>query len=287
MLTHVSEYHRPTDLAEALRLLARPDVVTVPLAGGTELVAAGIPGAQAVVDLRDLGLNTIDATSGGLRLGAMVTLQTVIDDPCSATFARGILVEAARRSATRNVRNIATLGGTVATADPLDELLLALLVLDAQVTLADTIIKRSLPLADFLADPAKHLPRGTLIVELALPTPPRGFGIGMAQVARTPADRPIVAASVTLATDNGKCTHARLALAGASTRPLRLPEIETALVGQKLREKHLERLSERILALVGPPSDFRASADYRREMAGVVARRALLMAWQQACGGMR
>lgn len=284
MFSQLKEYHRPVDLAEALRLLARRDIVTVPLAGGTRLVAAGVPGAQAVVDLRDLGLDTIEAPNGGLRLGAMVTLQTVVDDPRLSAFAGGMLAEAARRSATRNVRNVATLGGTVATADPLDELLLALLVLDAQVSLVNLVGTRHLPLTDFLADPG-HLPPGTLVVEIALPAPPTSSGFGLARVARTPADRPIVAAATALTLADGRCTHARLALAGVGPWPVRLPAAEAVLSGQVVNEHVLSEVVERVKTDVNPPEDFRASADYRREIAGVVARRALQMAWEQFSSG--
>ncbi len=282
MLSHIKEYHRSTDVAETSHLLARSDIVTVPLAGGTRLVAAGIPGAQAVADLRDLGLNTIEVAADGLHLGAMVTLQMIMDDPCPGTWAGGMLAEAARHSATRNVRNVATLGGTVATAGPLDELLLALLALDAQMSLVNLAGKRHLPLADFLANPAGHLPQGTLIAELILPALPSGLGTGLARVARTPTDQPIVAAVAALAVADGRCTHVRLALTGVASRPLRLPEIETMLTGQALRPDDLAEAGARVPALIEPLADFRASAGYRREMAGVVARRALQTAWERS-----
>lgn len=288
MLSHLTEYHRPTSLEETLRLLARTDVATVPLAGGTRLIPTGMPGVQAAVDLRNLALNTIESTGSGLHLGAMVTLQAVIDNPRSGTFAGGVLAEAARRSAARNVRNVTTLGGTVATADPLDELLLALLVLDAQVTLARATSRHHLPLVDFLGDPAGHLPRGTLIVEIVIPFLPRNFGVGLERVARTPADCPIVAAAAMLGVVAEKCLHVRLALAGVSERPARLTAAEAILADKTLNARVLSEVVETVRSVVNPPTDFRAGANYRREMAGVVARRALQRAWEQAsAGGVR
>src|SRR5690606_41271983 len=78
MLYNLREYHRPRDLDEALRLLQRPEIRTVPLAGGTDLVGQRNPDVEAVVDLSELGLDTTHTEDGVPRLGAMARLATIV-----------------------------------------------------------------------------------------------------------------------------------------------------------------------------------------------------------------
>ena len=142
MLLNLLEYNWAEDLDEALILLARTDVKTVPLAGGTSLLGRDDDTIQAVVDLRDLELAYIndEKTANGkalLRIGAMTTLQTLADSPLLREIATGVLARAAKASsASLLIRNSATLGGTLATgADSQADLLTALAVLDVEVVL--------------------------------------------------------------------------------------------------------------------------------------------------------
>ena len=264
------EYHRPTDLKEALALLQRPEVATVPLAGGTWLVPnlrGDLPDTlsdsiDAVVDLGELGLSYVDLThevdGSWLRLGATTTLAELIEHP-ACQIAGGLLAEAARREGPVNLRNAATIAGLVVQGNPESELLLALLVLAAHV-LVDDGKQHVLPLPDLLADPQAAL-AGGLVTEIRLPVPAPTLRGGLARVARTPKDHPIVAAAAVV-DDEG----ARLALGGVSPKPLllRLGGIEG-----------VEAAVDEALQGVRIPADFRGSADYRRAMAPVVARRAI------------
>jgi CO/xanthine dehydrogenase FAD-binding subunit len=111
---------------------------------------------------------------------------------------------------------------------------------------------------------ALHLPRGG---------PGRRWG--QAQVARTPADEPIVAAIVVVEVDNGVVRQARLALTGAWPEPARLVEPSARLVGGPLDAEHIQAVAEAVEAAVEPQGDFLGSEEYRRAMAGVLTRRAL------------
>ncbi|MCC6166925.1 MAG: FAD binding domain-containing protein [Caldilineaceae bacterium] len=235
------DYYRPTTLDEALTLLRRGDRVLMPLAGGTRLVGQleshALRDIDGVVDLRDLGLHTIRQEDGRLCLGATATLAAVVEQSLGGSLASGLLRRAAQGEGPVNLRNAATVGGVVAAAEADSEFYAALLALDAQVVLHDGTRPTTIPLDEFT-------PRPGLITEVWLP--PAAWRGGAARLARTPSDRPIVAAYAVV--DAGV---ERVALCGVAARPI--------LAGMPLE----------------PPDDFKGSADYRRAMSEVVMARAL------------
>ncbi|MBC8448570.1 MAG: FAD binding domain-containing protein [Chloroflexi bacterium] len=275
-MINLREYHRPHDLQEALHLLRRPRPRTVPLAGGSTLIGSGDRAVEAVVDLQNLGLRYVktEPDSQAVLLGAMATLADVSRSDGVRRIYGGIVAEAAHRSAGSVLRNQATVGGAVAVADPADELLVALLACDAQVTIHAPDATR-LPLAEFLARREELLSAHALITEVAISLPRGQTGAALQRVARTAADVPIVCAAAVLSADGGTCTAARLALGGVAARPLRLPEVEAMLVGQALSTELIGAAAERVTELVEPTGDFRGSAAYRQAMAGVLSGRAL------------
>src|SRR5213082_702246 len=135
MLLNLLEYHWVENIDEALLLIARTDTKTVPLAGGTYLLGLDDQSIQGVVDLRDLELAYINEDAKGVHIGAMTTLQMMVDSPVLKDLVTGLLSRAAQASSfSRLIRNSATLGGTLATglASQAD-LLTALAVLDAEI----------------------------------------------------------------------------------------------------------------------------------------------------------
>src|SRR5687767_10996925 len=115
MLYNMREYHRPTDLDEAIRLLQRSDIYTVPMGGGVTVVGEGTPDIEAVVDLDGLNLGFIERDGDTVRIGATVHLQAIVEE--LRDVAGGALSDTARRVAGWNVRNAATLGGLLASGD--------------------------------------------------------------------------------------------------------------------------------------------------------------------------
>ncbi len=248
-------YHRPTDLAEALRLLAEPD--TVPLGGGTKLLAGDIQ--SAVVDLQALGLDVMAHEGDHLRAGATARLADLADFLASAgpDSPAPLLRLALHRAGPNTYRHAATIGGSVAARLPDSELLAALLVLEAQLLLADGAAT-SLP-AYWDADAPE------LIVACRIPW---GAGEGaLERVARTPADYPIVS----VAGWRPSRGEQRLAATGIAPWPIRLEGAEAALRAGSPGDAAMAAAR----AVCRHPGDFRGSADYRREMVGVLLRRAL------------
>lgn len=231
----VLAYHRPNNLDEAVVLLSQPNRTA--LAGGTVVVPQArkiTPGGVEVVDLQDLGLGATEVDGSRVRVGAMVRLGDMItDDRLSITIR-----DAAKRELPSALRNQATIGGTVAEADPDSLLVAALLVHDAKLALHQGA--NDVSLGDYLAGERKGL-----IVSISVDS----SGVGsIAATGRTPADVPIVAA-VACATDSGT----RLALTGVAATPI---EVGSAAPPN-----------------LDPPGDFRGSSSYRAHLAEVLSAR--------------
>ena len=320
MLLNLREYHRPAveapqrALAHAIELLARPDIRTVPLAGGDTLLAAAHSicrtnfsssspatdptrrtnlsssyvetesAIEAVVDLQGLGLDAIqaDEATGTLRIGAMVTRATLADHPAARDFCSGILAEGARGGIGSVQRNRATVGGAVAVAAANDLLVATLLVCDARVALFGRAGTSELPLREFLPRRNALLSAPALITEVVVGRPAGPVGAALVRVARTPADTAIVAAAALIERDGDRCRAARLSLAGVADLPLDLSDAAAALVGREPTAAAIAEAAGRAAANLRPPADFRGSSEYRRAMAEVLAGRALRLAWERA-----
>jgi CO/xanthine dehydrogenase FAD-binding subunit len=258
MLYNVREVHRPTDIGEAVKLLRRKKVRTVALAGGTALVGEGGPDIEAIVDLDGLGLDKIERRAEVVTLGATARLQTIVDE--LGDIAGGLLAEAAHRMAGWHVRNAATLGGTLFTAPPSAPLLPLLSALGAEVTLYAPK-KSSVGIANFLAQRDGRTEDGALLTEIHFEVPPDAVGFGFAHVGRTPADDPIVCA---------------IARAGDDAPGVWLGGVGPSVVA--LPGDDMDVLHDTIAALPELPSDFLGSAEYRADIAAVLAHRALAQA---------
>ncbi len=243
LVARVTEYVRPGTLDEALACLGRPGAVLI--GGGTKVNAEPSAEPVAVVDLQALPIGGIEPGEAGvLVIGATVTLQRMAD----ADAVPAAIAEAARREAPSTLRNMATAGGCVATADPSSELLASLLVHEARVGLAGPDGARDAGLADVLAD--RRELAGRIIVALSVRT---GGVTSVARTGRTSADRPIVAAVARRTADGRRL----LALTGVAATPVLVAASPEAVAG------------------LDPPGDFRGSAEYRRALAAVLSRRAL------------
>jgi CO/xanthine dehydrogenase FAD-binding subunit len=184
------------------------------------------------------------------------------------SLASGILAQTARRDATLNVRNAATVGGTVVVAPVDSEFILALLALAAKLSVQSEEIT-TWSLYQFLADPVAAL-NGGLVTQVRIHLPLRVAG-GLARVARTPSDHPIVAAVAVIAED---ADTMRVALGGVASWPL-LVELDPAMRDASSRLEAVEEAVAQVIATAEPYADFRGTADYRHAMGALMAKRAL------------
>jgi CO/xanthine dehydrogenase FAD-binding subunit len=257
-------YYRPESLDEALRLLRQPE--TVPLAGGTTLLAGDAP--VAVVDLQALGLATITLAADGsqkrLTLGAMARLADIsqyLEENGRGLTPAPLLRRAIHRHGPNTFRNAATIGGVIATRPADSELLAALLALEAELTVL-TPAEQRLSLRDYLAAEATE----GLITTVSLPWQ---AGRGESdRVGRTPADTPIVSVTAWRAQSG----PIRLAATGIAERPTRLVAAEMALAEQ-VDEAAIAAAAAAAQAQNRHSGDFRGSAGYRGEMVAVLTAR--------------
>ncbi len=275
-LRELTEYHQPETIEEALKLLRRTSVKTVPLAGGTGLVPSTAPDVQAVVDLSALGLSYIKTSEvfaeypeakhseqnlRGLEIGATTTLQTIIDHAKLRTYADGVLTAAILDSASRQTREGATLAGSIVSAAGNSPLFTALLALDARllVRTGRGTREEEVKLPYWTPQPR------ALILQVTLPKLDEATHAAYEKVARTPADLPIVCVAARATLEQGQLRAIRLALGGVGEKPI----VITQPAGS------IEDLAQLATATVTPADDYFATADYRREMIGVLTKRAL------------
>jgi CO/xanthine dehydrogenase FAD-binding subunit len=239
-MASIRDYHRPGTVDDALALLNRADAQSVLVGGGTTVVPQRIPQPVEVIDLQALPLRAISPVDDGrVRIGATARLQDVVD----ADLVPELIRNAAKREAPNTIRNAATIGGTVASADWESGLVAALLVHEAEVELLGEAGSSTVPMSALLSDRSRLSGRIISAVTAALAGASAWAGTG-----RTPADTPIVAA---YARHDGETTL--LALTGVAATPVLVDPGE--------------------VAGLDPPGDFRGSAEYRRSLAATLAAR--------------
>jgi len=243
----ITVYHRPKNLKETLNLLKQPD--TFPLGGGTLLSKPG-PAPIEVVDLQALGLNALTLKGNSLEIGATVTLQQLLESP----DAPDALKAAIKLEAPLNIRDTATVAGTLVAADGRSTLTTVMLALDAKVTLASE--EASVNLGEFLPLRPDNL-QGKLITGFEIPLNAK---TAFETVARTPADKPIVCAALA----SWPSGRTRLALGGYGKEPL------LAMDGTEA-----EGLDTAAQNAYHEATDEWASAEYRMDVAATLAKRCL------------
>ena len=247
----ITAYHRPQTLDEALTLLSRPN--TFPLGGGTLLSHPSTDSVQ-VVDLQALGLNQIKKSGNNLEIGATVTLQQLLEDENCPDALRPAL----KLEAPINIRNAATIAGTIVACDGRSTFVTALVALDSKLTVDGGPKTENGPrstvygLGDFL--PLR--PRG-LITSINIPLQTR---FAFQYVSRTPADKPIVCVALA----QWPSGRARLAVGGHGKAPmLAMDGTESEGVEIAARNAFHEATDEW------------ASAEYRADAAATLAKRCL------------
>jgi putative selenate reductase FAD-binding subunit len=248
----ITTYHRPRTLDEALALLKQPD--TLPLGGGT-LLSKPTTDSVSVVDLQALGLDSLrvngnDPSTGSgqvLQIGATCTLQTLLEsEECPAALKTALKLEAPL-----NIRNSATVAGTLVASDGRSPLVTSLLAMDAKVTVVSDQ-QSVVGVGEYLLSKPKGL-----ITQVAIPLNAK---FAFEYVSKTPADKPLVCAAVSQW--NSKRT--RLALGGYGKTPLlAMDGTEADGIAAAARNAYHEAQDEW------------ASADYRMDVAAVLAKRCL------------
>jgi len=277
----VFSYHDPRSLADAVALLGQLENAKV-LAGGQSLMPMlnmryVLP--DHVVDLGKVeGLSYIRDEGDAVVVGAM-TRQRDIEFSPIVKEKLPLLAEAILSTGHRQTRNRGTIGGSLCHLDPSAEQVTVAAAFEATLTVESARGKRTIPFAEFpLAFMTPNIEPDEILVEIRLPAWPKGHGYGFVEFARRHGDFAIASAAAMLQVDGGgKITRASLTLGGVDTAPLRMTEAEEMMLGQ-LPSETLFRAAGEICGKIEAMDDALVPASYRRKLAGVMSRRALLMA---------
>ena len=246
------------------------------VAGGTDLglwVTKEHRDLPLVVSVNEVPeLRAIQATEVGLTLGAAVTYTDALPALSAYHADLGALV---RRIGSTQIRNAGTLGGNLANASPIGDTPPALLALDATVTLRRGAEERELPLSTFFAGYRKTALRpGELLTRIHLPRGAPGRLFRVYKVSkRFDQDISAVCGAFALELEAGRVRSARVAYGGMAAVPVRSAAAEAALTGRPFDEATVEAAAAAVEAELSPISDMRASAAYRRRVAGNLLRK--------------
>ena len=282
------EYIAPSSLEEALAAIAADGEAKV-LAGGQSLVPLmnlRLAAPEQLVDLNALdGLDTIGEADGGVSIGAM-TRQSAAEQSALVQERVPALAEALARIGHFQVRNRGTVGGSIAHADPVAELPATLLALGGRVTAASAARGERQIGADDLFQGffTTALEADEILTETWWPALAAGSGWSVQEVVRRTGDFALVSAVTLLRVDGGSVADARIAMGGVAARPTRVTTAEEAITGQAPSEDAARAAGDAARASVNPTGDVHGSAEYRREVAGVLVERSIIEAAGRAQG---
>jgi carbon-monoxide dehydrogenase medium subunit len=278
------EYAAPNTLSEALSVLADndPDEVKI-LAGGQSLMPLlnmRLARPRLLLDLTRLEeLEYVREIDGGLAIGAMTT-KRAIEESALVRDRNPLFWQATVMIGHPQIRNRGTVGGSMVQADPAAEYPAAAVVLDIELVARGAAGERTIPADDFFVTYlTTSLEPGEILTEVRVPDLRPGTGWSIQEVARRHGDFAIVGAAATLRLEGGRCADPRIVVFGATDRARRYPDAEALLAGQALDESAVERAATQVAESIEDPiGDVHASEEYRRDLARVLARRALVEA---------
>jgi carbon-monoxide dehydrogenase medium subunit len=279
------DYHRPSTVTEAVRLLAERGEDARVLAGGHSLIPMMKLRMAAPSDLIDLGgvaaLRGVQVEGGTVRIGAMTTQAELISNEALA-LAAPLVREAALQIADPQVRYVGTLGGNVANGDPGNDMPGLMQCLDAAFTLVGPEGERQVRAREFYFgayDTARA--DGEILTEVAFAAH-AGHGWAYEKQKRKIGDYATAAAAVLVRMDGGRCAEASIAMTNLADRPIFSAGAAAALEGTTLDEPALAAAVAAMQGDIDPSADNRGPVEFKRHLAGVMLRRAVARAAARA-----
>lgn len=279
MIPAAFDYAAPTTIDEALAALAEAGDEAKVLGGGQSLLPILRMRLNAPEQIVDLGrideLRGIREDGDHVVIGAMTTYADVIASPLLRTHA-ALLVQAVEEVADPQIRHRGTVGGAVVHADPAGDVGAPVLALDAELVIRGVDGERTVPVSEFFLDLFETaVGEGELLTAIRIPKH-TGWGSHYEKFVRVSHQWSIVGIAVALRVEGGSIAEARVGLTNMGSTPLRAPSVEAALVGRSAAD--LGDACDSVADGTNPPSDLNGDADYRRHLARVLTRRAVLTA---------
>jgi aerobic carbon-monoxide dehydrogenase medium subunit len=273
------DYSAPESLEEALELLREHGDEAKVLAGGQSLIPLlklRFASPSRLVDINRIGgLDGLSEDGGSLRMGALVRHKDA--ERSDALRARWpLFAETARQVSDPIVRNLGTVCGSIAHADPQGDWGAALLATRAEVVARSSNGERTIPIDDFFQGPfTTTLDPTEIVTEIRVPAAGERSGGTYLKLERKVGDFATAAVAVQLSFDNGNVAQAGIALTGVGATNVRAAEAEQALVGKALDDDTIRGAAELAAQAADPQGDVRGSVEYKRNVVRVFTERGL------------
>jgi carbon-monoxide dehydrogenase medium subunit len=279
-------YHRPTNLADAIKLLADFGEEGRPLAGGHSLIPMmklRLATPEHLVDLHAIStLRGISHNGDRIVIGAMTTQHELLQSDLIQS-SLPILRETILAIADPQVRYRGTVGGNVANGDPGNDLPALMMTLDGEYVLEGFSGTRTVAARDFyLGAYFTMLDPGEILTAITIPVPPSGHGYAYEKLKRKIGDYATAAAAVVLTMEGGKVQTCSIGLTNLSDKPLLAEKAASSVVGSTLDDVSLKNAAAAAEAVMAPAADERGPVEYRRHVGGIMVMRALKRAADKA-----
>jgi CO/xanthine dehydrogenase FAD-binding subunit len=281
------EYHDPSTVDEALGLIANLGEEVKLLAGGMSLVPLlnfRLASPDHLIDLNRIGdLVGIKCQDEKLTISAM-TRQATMEHSVMVDDGWPMLTEAIGWVAHAQIRNRGTVGGSVAHADPSAELPVAFAALEARMTVASKKGARTIQASDFFVTQlTTSMEPDEMLLSIEVDPLPEKTGHAFVEFARRHGDFALGGAAALLTLDeSGICVRARIALLAAAPTPIRAEAAEEVLIGSTVDAAAAGEAASKVVDRISPTGDIHGSTEYRRDLCGVMVKRALLTAASRA-----
>ena len=277
------DYVAPASVEEALQALSQSDDAKI-LAGGQSLLPVlrmRLNAPELVVDIGRIdGLRGVREDGDALVIGAMTTHSEMVTDDLVRQHAL-LLSKAAAEVADNQIRHRGTFGGSCAHADPAGDMGSAALAMDAEFVIAGSGGTRTVPATEFFVDLFETaIGEDEILTQVRVPKK-TGWGAHYEKFVRVAHQWPIIAVAAAVRVDGGTISEARIGLTNMGSTALRARATEAALAGVPATEDGVRAAADQAADGTNPPSDLNGGSDYRKHLATVLTRRAVL----EAAGG--
>ena len=287
MVSATFDYHAPSTLEDALSLLGDDGDAKI-LAGGHSLIPMmkqRLAEPSALIDLGKVeGLSYVNETDGGIAIGAMTTYYDIINSAAAQATAPA-LAEAADMVADPQVRNMGTIGGSLAHSDPAADLPAVMLALGAELVASSSGGSRTISADEFFVDLfTTALEPNEILTEIRIPSQGANSGAAYAKMANKASHYAIVGVAASVTVEGGSVTAARIGVTGSGASATRASESEARLLGTSGDADAIRSAAGRAANGIEMNEDIHASAEYREHLTKVFALRAITAAVERAGG---
>jgi carbon-monoxide dehydrogenase medium subunit len=282
-------YESPNTTKAASALLADEKGVAYVLAGGTDLLVKmklGMVEPDLVVDIKRIpAMHELKASAAGCKIGAAVSGAELGENKALKKLWPGV-VEATNLIGSDQIQSRCTMVGNLCNASPAADSVPAMIAAGAKAVIVGNGKRRTVAIEKIVTGPGKtSLAKGEVIEAITLPKrAPRSGDAYLRFIPRTEMDIAVVSAGINLSIERGVVKTARVVLGAVGPTAIIVPAAAKAIIGTKLDDAALEKLAAACSAACNPIDDKRGTIEYRTRVAGVLARRAAIIAYTRAGG---